>query len=95
MLISRPEMAYHQQALMVGAAAALHNFLRIHEPINDLEDEGVQHRGPPFFAAAPGGNDDVPVFTVDNTEKAQADVRRDHIAQAMWEHYILDHPDLQ
>jgi hypothetical protein len=89
-------MAYHQQALMVGAAAALHNFLRIHEPINDLEDdEEYDIEGHPFFAAAPGGNDDVPVFAVDNTEKARADARRDRIAQAMWEHYILDHPDLQ
>ncbi|KAJ7087055.1 hypothetical protein C8R43DRAFT_866483, partial [Mycena crocata] len=31
-LISRPEMGYEQQVLMVGVAGALHNFLRLHEP---------------------------------------------------------------
>ncbi|KAJ6456676.1 hypothetical protein C8R45DRAFT_764098, partial [Mycena sanguinolenta] len=36
-LISRPELGYEQQALMVGVAAASHNFLRIHEPLNDLD----------------------------------------------------------
>jgi hypothetical protein len=51
-LISRPEMAYHQQALMVGAAAMLHNFLHIHEPINDLEDDKEYDiEGHPFFCS--------------------------------------------
>lgn len=89
-------MAYHQQALMVRAAAALHNFLHIHESINNLEDhEEYNIEGHPFFAVAAGENYDVPVITADNTEKAWAYTHWDHIAQAMWEHYLLDHPNLQ
>ncbi|KAF7348750.1 putative nuclease HARBI1-like protein [Mycena venus] len=96
-LISRPEMGYRQQALMVGAAAALHNFLRIHEPINNLdEDDEYDIEGHPFLAGAGTNTDDeVEVFAVDAAEKTRADARRDRIAQAMWNEYILDHPDLQ
>jgi hypothetical protein len=35
------------------------------------------------------------VPAVDNTEKARADARRDRIVQAMWDMYVLEHPDLQ
>lgn len=36
LLVSRPEFTYEQQALIV---AALHNFLRIHSPINDMGED--------------------------------------------------------
>lgn len=98
-LIARPEMGYEHQALMVGAAGALHNFLRIHEPINHLEeDEEYDVEGNPFVARAGGDEDeedDVPVCAVDDAEKTRADARRDRIAQAMWNEYLLDHPDMQ
>ncbi|KAF7333870.1 putative nuclease HARBI1 [Mycena venus] len=95
-LVSRPKMGYHQQTLMVGAAAALHNFLRIHEGINDIDDDKYDIEGHPFLAGA-GNNviDEEDVFAVDAAEKTRADARRDRITQAMWAVYILDHPDLQ
>ncbi|KAF7337368.1 putative nuclease HARBI1 [Mycena sanguinolenta] len=95
-LLSRPEIGYEQQALMMGAAAALHNFLRIHEPINDLDDdEEYDIDGHPFLAEREEGEvvDGSPV--VNAAEKTRADARRDRIAQAMWNKYVLDHPDLQ
>jgi hypothetical protein len=70
-LTSRPEIGYHQQALMVGAAAALHNFLRIHKPMNHVEvDEDYDIEGHPFFAADANNIDLHAVPAVDNTEKA-------------------------
>ncbi|KAF7340828.1 putative nuclease HARBI1-like protein [Mycena sanguinolenta] len=96
-LLSRPEMGYEQQALMVGAAAALHNFMRIHEPINDLDDDDDDYdlNGHPFL----GEREEVEVLdmipVVGAVEKARADVRHDRIAQAMWNVYVQDHPDLQ
>ncbi|KAF7370409.1 putative nuclease HARBI1-like protein [Mycena sanguinolenta] len=95
-LLSRPEMGYEQQALMVGAAAALHNFLRIHEPINDLDDEDDYNlNGHPFL----GEREEAEVLNMipalGAVEKTRADTRRDRMAQAMWNVYVQDHPDLQ
>ncbi|KAF7372232.1 putative nuclease HARBI1 [Mycena venus] len=96
-LVSRPEMGYHQQALMVGAAAALHNFTRIHEPINHIEEEEEYDvEGQPFFMGRTNNDEaGAEVYAVDNMEKARADARRDRTAQAMWNKYVLDHPNLQ
>ncbi|KAJ6532580.1 hypothetical protein B0H19DRAFT_1005104, partial [Mycena capillaripes] len=86
-------MGYHQQALMVGAAAALHNFLRLHEPLNELnEDDDV---GEEYWAGLLGFmcNQFIGVTVVDDAsalnaaEKTRADDRRDRIAQAMWNAY--------
>src|ERR1700761_6621819 len=96
-LVSCPEMGYRQQALMVGAAAALHNFLRLHQPINHLEDdEEYDIEGHPFLAGdIRDSNEEGPVYAVNEAEKTRADARRDRIAQAMWNAYIVDRPDLQ
>lgn len=95
-LTSRPEIGYHQQALMVGAATALHNFLRIHEPVNDLDDdEDYDIEGHPFLAGGGDADDEAVVLAVHDTEKARGEARRDRIAQAMWDVYVLDHTDLQ
>ncbi|KAF7349567.1 putative nuclease HARBI1-like protein [Mycena sanguinolenta] len=84
------------QALMVGAAAALHNFMRINEPINDLDDDDdYDLNGHPFL----GEREEVEVLdmipAVGAVEKTRADMCRDRIAQAMWNVYVQDHPDLQ
>lgn len=97
-LTSRPEIGYRQQALTVAAAGALHNFVRIHEPMNDLEDEEEYDVEGHAFLARGGGGDDQEagaIFAVDDAQKARADARRDRIAQAMWDAYVLDHPDFQ
>jgi hypothetical protein len=89
-------MGYRQQALMVNAAGALHNFLRVHAGINDLEgDEEYDVEGLPFFANADAVHEAPPAPALSNAERTRADARRDAIAQAMWDEYILDHPDLQ
>jgi hypothetical protein len=95
LLVSRPEFTYEQQALIVGAAAALHNFLRIHSPINDMgEDEDYDVEGDPFFAGGPDIEAGI-VYAIETPEKKRADTRRDRIANAMWTVYVRDHPDLQ
>jgi hypothetical protein len=95
-LRAAPEIGYRQQALMVNAAGTLQNFLRVHAGINELEgDEEYDVEENPFFA---GNNDNAPpppAPALGNEERTRADARRDRIAQAMWDKYILDHPDLQ
>ncbi|KAF7324140.1 putative nuclease HARBI1-like protein [Mycena kentingensis (nom. inval.)] len=96
LLISRPEVGYRQQALMVHAACAVHNFLRLHEPINELEeDEEYDVEGHGYLRAALEEQEERAVLPpTNNAEKARADARRDHIAAAMWADYIIEHPDL-
>ena len=94
LLISRPEFSYSKQALIVGAGAALHNFLRIHSLINDIgDDEEYDVDGDSFFAGGPA-LDIEHVYAIDTTEKSRADARRDRISNAMWIPYVREHPDL-
>jgi hypothetical protein len=94
LLISRPEFSYRKQALIVGAGAALHNFLRIHSQINNIGDnEEYDVDGDSFFAGGPA-LDIEHVYAIDGTEKTRADARRDRIANAMWIPYLREHPDL-
>jgi hypothetical protein len=89
-------MGYRQQALMVNAAGALHNFLHVHAGIDNVEgDEEYDVKGLPFFANADAVHEAPPAPALSNAERTHADARRDAIAQAMWDEYILDHPDLQ
>lgn len=85
-----------QQALMVGAGAALHNFLHIHEPIDLLdEDNDYDVEDCAFFREARDTAEaEGPVYAVDNAEKMRADACWDWIANAMWTLYLQDHPDL-
>jgi hypothetical protein len=95
-LTSAPEMGYRQQVLMVNAAGALHNFLRVHAGIDDLEaDEEYNVEGLLFFANTDTVHEAPPAPALSNAERSRADACRDVIAQAMWDEYILDHPDLQ
>jgi hypothetical protein len=96
-LTSSPEMGYWQQALMVNATGASHNFLCVHAGIDDLEgNEEYDVKGFPFFA---GNNNNMlappPAPALSTAECTRADTRCDHITQVMWNEYILDHPDLQ
>ncbi|KAJ7229836.1 hypothetical protein GGX14DRAFT_333848, partial [Mycena pura] len=87
-LTSRPEYNYTVQSKIVCAAAALHNFLRIHEPMNFLdEDDEYDVDNHPFLtnniAVVPGRR----VLAVTQTETDRANARRHAITSSMWEHY--------
>ena len=81
---------------MVGAAAAVHNFLRLHEPLDDLEeDEEYDVEGHAYLAETGEGEIGEQLPAVNAAEKHRADARRERIAQAMWNLYVLEHEDLE
>ncbi|KAJ7214056.1 hypothetical protein GGX14DRAFT_335807, partial [Mycena pura] len=86
-LVSRPEYSYAVQSKIVCAAAALHNFLRIHEPMNFLdEDDEYDVDNHPFLAnvaVVPGRR----ILAVTQAETDRANARRDAITLSMWAHY--------
>jgi hypothetical protein len=67
-------MGYRQQALMVNAAGALHNFLCVHAGIDDLEgEEEYNVEGLPFFANADANHEAPPAPALSNAERTRAD----------------------
>lgn len=71
------------QARIPAALAAIHNFIRLHDPgevedFADASDPLIGERG----ALAVGD--------VGQAERTRADTRRDGIADAMWEQYMQE-----
>ncbi|KAJ7187658.1 hypothetical protein GGX14DRAFT_343098, partial [Mycena pura] len=88
-LVSRPEYSYTAQSKIVCVAAALHNFLRIHEPMNFLDNDNDEYDADnhPFLtnaAVVPGRR----VLAVTQAETDRANARRHAIMSSMWEHYV-------
>ena len=65
---------------MVAAMAALHNFIRIYDPDDDLE---------PWIAEEQNNNEHrgTRSLGVSRMEIARSNKRRDEIAKAMWQSY--------
>lgn len=83
-----PQYNMSIQARVPPAAAAIHNFILEHDPV-ELEDmiaEGIQDPNPGSmptedFGSLAGG-------PPSNAEKERAKIKRDIIAQAMWDNYV-------
>ncbi|KZT50631.1 hypothetical protein CALCODRAFT_418984, partial [Calocera cornea HHB12733] len=71
------------QVRIVPACAVLHNFIRIHDASDMLEDddENIDKVPAPSFSLP------LPSLSVSAAELARANRRRDDIAQGMWESY--------
>jgi hypothetical protein len=69
-------MGSRQQALMVNAAGVLHNFLRVHAGINDLEgDKEYNVEGLPFFVKMDAIHKVPPAPALSNAERTRVDAR--------------------
>lgn len=85
-LTSAPEYDLGIQAQIVPGLAAIHNFILKHDPFDLMEydtavdrEPGVSREDLDLGELSTGPADDV--------EKTRAELRRDAIAQAMWEDY--------
>lgn len=84
-LTTAPEYPFETQAQIVQALCVVHNFIRIHDPLESMdidieEDESVGSSG--------GLNDESDLGgTVSRQEREAACDLRDQIAEAMWEGY--------
>ncbi|KIL54102.1 hypothetical protein M378DRAFT_93143 [Amanita muscaria Koide BX008] len=88
-MVAAPEYDIHTQAKIPYALAALHNFIRIHDPDDNATTsydhaEGSHSRDTQssheINAENLGGN-------ISQAERTRASERRDIIAKAMWEDY--------
>ena len=78
LLVSQPEFSYEQQALIVATAAAIHNFIRNHFPINDLdEDDEYDVDGHPLLAGGLTIEAEEVVLAISDEEKARASEKTD------------------
>ncbi|KAJ7687955.1 hypothetical protein B0H17DRAFT_839145, partial [Mycena rosella] len=90
-----PEYSVQTQAKIPCALAALHNFIRVHDP-DDFADDGPGHGGPrnTMFTLREIDGDERREFPeeelgrfISPAEKTRAEAFRDQIAQEMWEQY--------
>lgn len=80
-MVAAPEYDLATQTKIVTALCVLHNFIRVHNPDEDLGQlDEVERRSPSRVASDFGG-------TVSPQEKARAKDKRDRIANAMWQDY--------
>lgn len=83
-LLIAPEYTLEVQARIPAALASLHNFISIHNPHDQ-----------PISSTTTGTNnvqmynDDDDDFTSIGAERDNTDLRRDRIAQKMWDDYVL------
>jgi hypothetical protein len=93
-----PEYSIETQAKIPCALAALHNFIRLHDP-DDYADDGPGHGGPRnlMFTLHEIDGDERRTFPeeelgryVSQAEKQRATEFRDNIAREMWEQYVVE-----
>ena len=78
------------QARFPPALAAIHNFIRKHDP-HDLDDyENVEDPQPGSRTAGGVSEGQLSAGLPRAAERRQADARRNRIAQDMWEQYIAE-----
>jgi hypothetical protein len=82
LMVAAPEYSLEVQGKIIRAICVLHNFIRVHNPDEDLgvTDVELSRRMPRRSAADFGGS-------VSAEERTNANMRRDEIAQQMWEQY--------
>jgi len=76
-----PEYSLDIQARIPVALSSIHNFIRTHEP----GEEPLQ--GNPDIPPDDNSDEDLNPVGTGIVEQEEADVRRDKIAQDMWDHY--------
>ena len=81
-MVAAPEYSLEVQGKIIRAICVLHNFIRVHNPDEDLgvTDVELSRRMPRRSVADFGGS-------VSAEERTNANTRRDEIAQRMWEQY--------
>ncbi|THU78493.1 hypothetical protein K435DRAFT_699925, partial [Dendrothele bispora CBS 962.96] len=87
-----PEYPFRTQAKLPPALCALHNFIRILDPHDTADDLNLVFHLRNSSANARDNEEDVPDdgelgFRVTAAESRRANVRRDCIAQEMWQDY--------
>jgi len=80
-LLLAPEYSLDIQARIPVALSSIHNFIRTHEP----GEEPLQ--GNPDIPPDDNSDEDLNPVGTGIVEQEEADVRRDKIAQDMWDHY--------
>jgi hypothetical protein len=84
-LLLAPEYSLNVQAWIPAALAAIHNFISIHnphdQPISNTTADGAQ-AGNLYI------NDEEDVAEAPGPNKPNQDLRRDMIAQKMWDDYV-------
>ena len=85
------EYSVNTQAKIPAAMAALHNFIRIYDPDDlaeedDNTDDDEDHIPPPQIPITPENLG----HHITAAERARAAERRDAIAKAMWEDYVVE-----
>jgi hypothetical protein len=87
LLVHPPEFAMDIQARLPPALAALHNFIRKHDP-DDLADyEDAEDPDPGARAVGPVAEGELARGLPRVGEREQVNLRRDRIAQDMWAQY--------
>ena len=81
-MVAAPEYSLAVQGKIIHAICVLHNFIHVHNPDEDLgvTDAELSRRTPQRSAADFGGSVSAEERTIEN-------VKRDVIAQRMWEQY--------
>lgn len=87
-MVVAPQYNLHTQAKIPAALAALHNFIRMHDPDDDAQDNNGHNleEGHSLQSSVEievehlGGH-------ISQAEKDRAGVKRDGIAMAMWTDY--------
>lgn len=92
-MASSSEYNVNTQAKIPCALAALHNYIRIHDPEDDGDSEGEDYQDEHASGADNDMEEEEPDpellgTHISNAEKRRATARRDKIAQDMWADYL-------
>lgn len=95
LMTSPAEYDIHTQAKIPCALAALHNYIRIHDPEDDGDSEDEDYQSEHGSGADNDVEEDEPDPEslgghISNAEKQRATARRDRIAQEMWVDYLRE-----
>lgn len=83
-MVAAPEYPLKTQAKFPPAMAAIHNFIRLHDPDSVDRDAEIEvERQPPHHQ--PG---DLGTGSISRRERERATAKRDNIAKAMWAQYV-------
>jgi hypothetical protein len=82
-----PEYSLAVQAKITLALCVLHNFIRVHDPDDLMDDEELKVRDEALGRAAPRRTAEEYGHNITTEERDRASQVRDTIAKAMWEQY--------
>lgn len=81
-MVAAPEYDLPTQTKLVPAICVLHNFIRVHDPNDDVNITEVY-----LSRRAPRRTAQDFSTQISNQEKARANARQDEIAKGMWRQY--------